>query len=70
MDIYSKSKSVAYRFLRAGVAGAVSSMILIQIAGVNSFADLETFLKALTIAGLLGGINGTLMALDKYFRME
>lgn len=66
--MYSKTKAVFYRFLRGAAASAVASMVMIQVSGVNSFTDVTTFLKALTIAGIVGGITGGLMALDKYFR--
>lgn len=68
--MYSKTKAVGYRFLRGAVASAVASMVMIQVSGVSSFSDIETFLKALIIAGFVGGVSGGLMALDKYFRIK
>lgn len=68
--MYSKTKAVFYRFLRGAGASAVASMVMIQVSGVNSFEDVETFLKALIIAGFVGGVTGGLMALDKYLRIK
>lgn len=65
---YSKAKAVFYRFLRGAVAGAVSTMILIQFNGGHSFSDVQVFLSSLAVAGLVGGVTGGLLALDKYFR--
>lgn len=68
MDTYTKIKIVFFRFLRGAVAGAVSTMILIQFNGGNSFADVQVFLANLAVAGIVGAITGGLLALDKYFR--
>lgn len=66
--MYSKAKSVFYRFLRGAVAGAVASMVVVNVSGVNTFNDLGVFLTSLTLAGIVGGVTGGLLALDKYFR--
>lgn len=68
MDTYSKVKVVFFRFLRGAIAGAVASMIGLQVVGVHSFADLQAFAQSLAIAGIFGGVTGGLLALDKYFR--
>lgn len=68
MDIYSKVKVAFLRFLRGAVSGAVSTMVVIQFTGGNSFSDLKSFVFSLTIAGFIGAVTGGLMALDKYFR--
>lgn len=65
---YSKAKIVFLRFLRGAVAGAVASMIGLQVVGVHSFSDLQAFFSSLAIAGIFGGVTGGLLALDKYFR--
>lgn len=67
---YSKTKSVLFRFLRGVIAGAVSTMILIQYNGGQSFSDVHAFLYSLAVAGIAGGVTGGLLALDKYFRAE
>lgn len=67
-QIYSKGKMVAYRFLRGAVAGAVASMVGLQMVGAQSFSDVQAFLTSLAISGIMGGVTGGLLALDKYFR--
>lgn len=67
-QIYSKTKATFYRFLRGAVAGAVSTMVVIQFNGGNSLTDLQSFFSSLAVAGVVGGVTGGLMALDKYFR--
>ena len=67
-QIYSKGKMIAFRFLRGTISGAVSTMVVIQFAGGNSFADVQAFISSLAVAGIVGGITGGLLALDKYFR--
>lgn len=67
-QIYSKGKMIAFRFLRGAISGAVSTMVVIQFAGGNSFADVQAFIASLAVAGVVGGITGGLLALDKYFR--
>lgn len=64
----SFGKMVGLRFLRGFVTGAVSSMIMINISSVNTFADIKVFLVALAYSGLVGGITGGLLALDKAIR--
>ena len=59
---------IAFRFLRGAISGAVSTMVVIQFAGGNSFADVQAFISSLAVAGIVGGITGGLLALDKYFR--
>lgn len=64
----TKIKIVFLRFLRGVISGAVSTMVVIQFAGGNSFADVQAFLSSLAVAGVIGGVTGGLLALDKYFR--
>ena len=67
---FDLKKSVLFRFLRGFVAGAVGSMAsLVPMVG-SSWQELETWLVALGIAGLSGGITGAILAADKYFRSK
>lgn len=59
---------VLLRFIRGFVAGAIASMATIVIFTGNGWSELKTWLIALSLAGLTGGITGGIMALDKYFR--
>lgn len=58
------------RFLRGGIAGAVSSMLLIMGSNISSWGELSVWLNALAIAGVSGFITGFLLAVDKWARTE
>lgn len=60
--------SLLLRFLRAFVAGAVSVMITVMPLSTGSWTDLGKWLSGLALAGIIGGISGVLMALDKWVR--
>ena len=63
------TKSVILRFVRAFVAGAVSTMVVV-VPLSGSWGELKTWLSALALAGLVGGINGLIQAIDKWARSE
>ena len=60
-------KRAGYRFIRAFVAGAIASMSLVVITG-DTWTDIGTWLNALAIAGVIGGLSGLIQATDKYLR--
>jgi len=60
-------KSLLLRFIRGGIAGAVSVMITI-IPLTGGWNELKTWLSALALAGIAGFISGLLLAVDKYLR--
>jgi hypothetical protein len=62
-------KSIILRFIRAFVAGAVATMLTVIPLTSGSWNDLGNWLSALGLAGIIGGISGLLMALDKYLRI-
>lgn len=61
-------KSVGMRFVRGAVAGAVASMVAINMGSVNTFSDLKTLGASLIIAGVVGALSGGLLAVDKLMR--
>lgn len=63
-------KSVALRFLRAFVSGAVATMLVVAPINIADWTALSSWLSALALAGIVGGIAGVIMALDKLYRME
>ena len=70
-----KAKSLAFRFLRGGISGAVASMATILGAGtysngISSLADLELWYVSLVFAGLVGFTSGVILTADKYFRLQ
>lgn len=60
--------SLILRFLRGGIAGAVSTMITIPLIVPTNYKDLGTLITALTLAGVIGLISGILQSIDKYIR--
>lgn len=62
------TKSVVFRFLRGALAGAISSMAVMNFQGVNTFADLKTFLSSLALSAMIGAISGGILAVDKLIR--
>lgn len=65
---FSIGKALWLRFLRGGIAGAVSAMTVLQLTGAKSFEDIKALVYALGVAGITGFITGGLLALDKYIR--
>jgi hypothetical protein len=59
---------VLLRFVRGFIAGALGQMILLGVFSGNSWAEVKTWLVALGIACLTGGITGGMLALDKAIR--
>ena len=64
----NKTKSILLRFARAFVAGAVSTMVVV-VPLSGGWNELGQWLSALALAGIIGGISGTLMAIDKATRL-
>lgn len=66
---FSLVKSVGLRFLRGGIAGAISAAAAVTwFTGVDTWEQVATALNALAIIGTVGFITGGLMAADKYLR--
>jgi hypothetical protein len=68
MDTTTLLKSVALRFVRGALSGAVSSMAVISYADVSTLTDLNRFLAGLAVAGIIGAVTGALMSADKFLR--
>lgn len=65
---FSLGKALFMRFIRGFVAGAFSTMVMINISGVSTFGDLKVFLSALGLSAIIGGISGAIQAVDKFIR--
>lgn len=63
---YNVLQAVLKRFLKGFVAGAIAAMLLIVPASTASWADVATWLNALSLAGIFGGLNGLLLAVQKW----
>ena len=61
-------KRILLRGLRAFVAGALGSMVLVAPTAVDSWDHLAGWLSALSISAIIGGVTGVFMALDKWYR--
>lgn len=64
------AKTIGKRFLRAFFSGFIASAILVVPSTVSDYKDLGNWLSALILAGLVGGITGSLMAIDKILRWQ
>jgi hypothetical protein len=56
------------RFGRAFIAGAVATMSSLALFTGSSWKELGVWLSALVLAGVVGGITGTIQAVGLYFR--
>ena len=63
-------QAVLKRFIRAALASAVASMLLVAPIGLSSFKDLTGWLTSLEIAGIIGVVTGILQAADKAVRWK
>jgi hypothetical protein len=61
-------KSILWRFIRGGIAGAVSTMIVLLPLSATSWREVGVVLASLGVAGTIGGISGLILAIDKYCR--
>lgn len=61
-----KVKSILTRLLKGFVSGAVTSMLMVSIVAPGNWTELHTVLSILAVSGLFGGINGLLLALQKW----
>lgn len=70
MTINPIVKSVVLRFIRGFVAGAVSVMVtsVAFTSAVNDWHSLSAWMGTLALAGVVGGISGGLLAIDKLTR--
>ena len=64
-----KTKSIILRFVRGAVAGAIGPMLLLIPSNVADITNIKQWLASLGIAAFVGGIGGTLQAIDKALRM-
>lgn len=61
-------KTVLARFIRAFIAGAAASMVIILPVNIHDLTTLRVWIMALGISGAVGGISGVIQALDKAYR--
>lgn len=63
-------QAVLRRFTKAFIAGALSTITVISVSGVNSFSDLAMAVKVLALMGVVGGINGVILAGEKFINWQ
>jgi len=56
------------RFLRGFIAGFVATALTVIAPNITTIPQLGNWLYALLVAGIVGGITGGLLAIDKWFR--
>lgn len=56
------------RFLRGGVSGAISLMIVLGFTGAYNLQDIGQWLSTLGLAGIVGFVSGLILTVDKYLR--
>lgn len=62
----SKTQMVLKRFAKGFVAGAISTMILVPAISPADFKQLKVWLMTLLLAGIFGGVNGLMLAINKW----
>lgn len=62
----TKYQSVLNRFVWAFISGFLSGASMVTLADVHIWGQLNTALQALLLSGVVGGINGVLLAGKKY----
>mgnify|MGYP001561563832 CR=1 FL=1 len=68
MKKFNLKKSVLMRFIRAFLAGAFGTMITVVPLSSQSWTELGTWLSALMLAAIIGGVSGIILAGDKLYR--
>ncbi len=63
---FIKLKSITFRFLKAFGAGFFSGLVIVSMNSIHNWTDLQTALNGLALAGVIGGINGVVMAGEKW----
>lgn len=64
---YPLWRSVAWRFIRAGVSGGISSLLAIQVVLRPDFSNVNLYATTLGSAFIAGFISATGLALRDYF---
>jgi len=67
-ETYNLAKGVAFRAIRAFVAGFLATAVTMSIGNISSWTDLGTALGNILLSGVVGGISALIMGGDKYFR--
>lgn len=70
MKEYAEWKTVVWRFVRSGIAGAAGAVISVQIILAPSWTNGKEYLLALTAAGVAGFISALALSIRNEFGNE
>lgn len=59
-------KSIALRFAKAAIAGALAQAALISVNNIQTWADLSSALNNIVLSLTVGAVSGILMAAEKW----
>mgnify|MGYP007064332912 CR=1 FL=1 len=65
-----KTQMILKRFAKGFISGAVATMILVPAISPADFKELKVWLMSLILAGIFGGVNGLLLALNKWYKIK
>lgn len=61
-----KTKAILVRLLKGFLSGAVTSMIMVSVVAPSNWKEMATIINILAVSGIFGGINGLLLAIQKW----
>lgn len=63
----SKYNAIANRFIKGFLSGALTAVSMVTYVQPTTWKEASGWLAALTTAAVFGGINGALLALQKWY---
>ena len=63
----NKWTSIGLRFLKAFIAGSLSTAVLITVTDPTNWQEVSYAFAALATSMMVGGINGVIMAAQKWW---
>lgn len=61
-----KTKAVLKRFAKGLISGAVTTMAVVPVISPADFKQIKIWLITLVLAGIVGGVNGLILAVQKW----
>ena len=66
----NKFNVILRRFIKAFIGGALSTAVLISVGDIKTWFELATALNALFVSMIIGGINGVILAGEKWYNYK